>query len=105
MGTNLKRAIETLSSERKSNKMSRLLRIVPIDDTAPTATALEYMLLRRFGFHRTVDKKTTSLWFMDLEGYNWTMEDANFMENLARDGGEVCGWAFLGYRREEYERD
>lgn len=71
------------------------LRIVPVDDTIQSANVLEYTILRRFGFDRQIDKKGTSLWFLDLNGYNWTMEDANFMEKHANnDNGNIAGWNY-----------
>lgn len=69
------------------------LRIVPVDDTVQTAIALKQAVFNRFA-NRTIDEKSTSLWFLALEGYNWTMEDADFMNDLAHKQDLLAGWNY-----------
>jgi hypothetical protein len=72
------------------------LRIVPLDDTAQTANVLEFALWRRFRFDLgALEKQCTSLWFLHLPAFhNWTMEDADFMNNLADKQDWIAGWNY-----------
>lgn len=68
--------------------------IVTIDDTVQTTTAVGYAVLKRFGHNRSIDKRSTSLWFLDLEGYNWTRADADFMNDLVKKQDLLAGWNY-----------
>lgn len=73
------------------------LRIITLDDTVQSAAKMKHAIWQRFGFDcRLLDKQGSSIWIWQLpENYQWTSDDAEFMNNLVDQSDLVANWYYV----------
>ena len=70
------------------------VRIVPLKDTAALQTCLELEIKRRYP-GMEINQPRISLWYLNLPySYNWTRDDADFMNALADEQDMLAGWNY-----------
>lgn len=71
------------------------LRITILDDTVQCVSKLKHAIWQRFGFDCRLEERSASMLIFQMpESYNWTREDADFMEDITNNQDWIAGWHY-----------
>ena len=74
--------------------MRARVRLVTANDKLETERKLEQTLADYYRIEK-LSKQDESLWFMYLQEYEWTMLDADFLNDLVEKQNLLAGWHYM----------